>query len=70
MEYLHLYSVQKIGMVFGTDNLAANDNRVQRREVPNTAVTEHPYFDPYTGANDLSVIELETPVEITSMSYH
>ncbi len=58
--------VKKIGMVFGTDNILLNDEDVQRREVSSSSVIEHPHFDPYSGANDLSIIKLETPIEVTS----
>jgi len=55
-------------MVFGTENLSVSNENVQRRVVSGSSVTEHPYFDPFTGAYDLSVIELAEPVEINSKS--
>jgi len=52
-------------MIFGTDNLKLNDVGVQRRQATSSSITQHPNFDPYTGENDLSVITLKKPVEIT-----
>ena len=53
-------------MVFGTADLSLSDGGVQQRIANTTAVSEHPHFDTYTGANDLSIIELDRPVTITS----
>jgi len=57
--------VDHIQMIFGTENLGVSDDGVQKQSTNGSSVTEHPYFDPYSGANDISVIELDTPVEIT-----
>lgn len=57
--------MEKIELIFGTENLRINDVGVQRREQNSSAVYSHPNFSPNTGLNDISIIELSQPIEIT-----
>jgi hypothetical protein len=61
-----VFRVKKIDMIFGSDNLMTNDAGVQRRQVNDSSITPHPNFNQYTGENDISVITLDKPLNITS----
>lgn len=61
--------MRRYELVFGSSDLTVDDAGVQRRFAEASDVTSHPYFDPATGANDISVITLKENITLTSTNY-